>query len=114
MKKIFLIPFLWSLSLYAHGIGSKIIENSETVSLYFYYSDGAALSYGAVKIFGPSDTDIEFQNGRTDRMGGFSFRPNETGLWLAQVSDSKDHVGTVQIMVTKEGDQLSHKLFRHR
>ncbi len=112
MKKTVLLLLISLISLWAHGVGSKVVDNSETVSLYFYYSDGSALSYGAVKVFGPSDGDIEFQNGRSDRTGGFSFRPNEIGLWLVEVKDSKDHVGTIKIMVQKEKEKFTHTVFK--
>ncbi len=81
----------------AHGIESMIENSAEkTITVNFHYSDGSPASYTKVKVYAPIDDTVEFQNGRTDKNGRFSFVPDATGLWRISQSDGLGHATTLE------------------
>jgi nickel transport protein len=76
---------------HGHGAGYQVVTDGTAVSLVFHYAGGQPMAYAAVRVFGPGDAEVEFQNGRTDRQGGFSFRPDRAGDWRIEVQDGRGH-----------------------
>lgn len=112
MKKL-LILLCFTASLFAHGVGFDLKKSDEVPLLYFHYADGKAMSYSEVLIYGPTDGDVEYQNGRTDRNGYFAFYPNAAGVWLVTVADEKDHTASARILMEKKGDKLVGKILTY-
>jgi nickel transport protein len=86
-----LLAFLAPAVGHGHGAGYQIVTDGTAVSLVFHYAGGQPMAYAAVRVFGPGDAEVEFQNGRTDRQGGFSFRPDRAGDWRIEVQDGRGH-----------------------
>ncbi len=80
----------------AHNVLSSITtENSLPVGT-FHYADGNALSYAEVKVWAPDDDQVEFQNGRTDKNGRFSFAPDQEGIWRIEIDDGLGHAAKAE------------------
>jgi nickel transport protein len=77
--------------LHAHGMAWEIAPR-ETLAILATYDDGEAMAYAAVKIFGPGESQIEHQNGRTDKNGCFAFVPDTPGPWRIIVDGGMGHV----------------------
>lgn len=105
MKKL-LLMFCITAQLFAHGVGFDLKKSDDVQLIYFYYSDGKVMSYSEIQIYGPTDSDVEYQNGRTDRNGYFAFYPNAPGVWLVTATDEKGHSASAQILMKKIGDGL--------
>ncbi|MEQ9344808.1 MAG: carboxypeptidase-like regulatory domain-containing protein [Thalassospira sp.] len=81
----------------AHGAGWQIMENDDTVSYRFGYTDGSPMAFAEVVVTGP-DGKI-WQKARTDRTGHFAFAAaptilgdNPTNTWRIKVADGMGHV----------------------
>ena len=103
--------FLWALMLLgsayapqalAHGVGYSQLNNEKTVVLEFQYATGDPAAYAQVKVYAPKAepenepdiepmSKIEFQNGRSDALGRFSFVPNVAGQWSVVLTDGQGH-----------------------
>lgn len=105
-KVIFIIVFSLILfafitnTVYAHGVVYEVKED-KTVIIKVEYDDGEPMSYADVKIFSPTEKEIEHQNGRTDRNGCFAFLPDVAGEWKITVNDGMGH-GVVEKIEVKE------------
>ncbi len=57
------------------------------------------MSYAEVFLFGPHDLKVEYQNGRTDQKGRFSFYPSVPGAWRIEAGDGMGHkeVGIIEV-----------------
>ncbi len=102
MKKqifVIIIFILWfSLLSYSHGLTLKVEKQSPFVMVTSMYHGGSALTDAEVKVFF-NDTQIEFQKGRVDKNGKFSFVPDRKGDWFFRVDDGMGHRKTVKIAV---------------
>lgn len=87
---ILVVIFIYPGSLYAHGVVYEI-KNDKAVIIKVGYDDGEPMIYAKVKIFPPADRKTEYQNGRTDKNGCFSFLPDQSGEWKITVSDGMGH-----------------------
>lgn len=76
---------------FAHGLGYRQLASADAVVLEFHYSDGQELSYAEVEVWGPEDTDVEYQNCRTDKHGRFAFLPENDGIWKVRAADGIGH-----------------------
>ena len=83
----------------AHGTGHRVIRDSRAIAVESFYSDREPMSYAEVKLYGPSDDSIEYQNGRTDRNGRFAFLPDREGTWRVEVGDGMGHLMKAEIDV---------------
>jgi nickel transport protein len=90
---IFLFPAILALPglLQAHGMVWEIGPR-QTVAILAAYDDGEPMAYAAVKIFAPGESQIEHQNGRTDKNGTFAFMPDTPGQWRIIVDGGMGHV----------------------
>ncbi len=88
-------------NVFAHSVLSSVkIENSLPVAT-FHYADGNALSYAEVKVWAPDDDQVEFQNGRTDKNGRFSFAPDQEGIWRIEINDGLGHAARTEYEAKK-------------
>jgi len=76
----------------------------------FEYSDGSPVSFAKVKIWSPDNDSIEFQNGRTDTNGRFSFFPDVDGVWRITVNDGMGHVATLEHVLSSNADTTTVKV----
>ncbi len=90
---VFLLSLLMLLpvSVSAHGTGYRQLSNAKAISVEFYYSTGEPMLFAEVFVFSPQDKQMEFQNGRTDKKGRFSFYPDCSGNWQIIVKDGMGH-----------------------
>ena len=105
MKRISVMLFFLSLfflsgirdnQVAAHGV-NYTLDKTECMIISVKYDDGEPMRYGEVKIFAPDDQKIEYQNGRTDKLGQFAFLPSQGGEWKVTVSDGMGHAITAKI-----------------
>jgi nickel transport protein len=89
----------------AHSLGYRIVENKTVPVVTFYYSGGKAVSYAEVTVWSPANNSIEFQNGRTDKNGVFSFNPDTEGVWHIKVDDGLGHRVTAEYQVCSPSNQ---------
>lgn len=86
-------------SAFAHALKGVRIEGVAPVALEFSYSTGEAPAYAAIEVYGPDNDKVEFQNGRTDRLGRFSFVPDMPGLWRVVLADNMGHKTEIPVNV---------------
>ena len=105
MSKKWLWIFFWMsvvchpLQAGAHGTEYRILDNAHTVTVACSFVGGDPMQYAKILIFGPDDQKLEFQNGRTDREGRFSFLPHMAGTWHVKVTDGMGHAINADIGV---------------
>ncbi len=100
----FFLIFPCAHNVRAHGVEYDIIE-SKAISIRAGYDDGEPMNYAEVKIFSPFDATIEYQNGRTDKNGCFSFLPDKSGVWKIVIDDGMGH-GVVTEIPVKDGIKI--------
>ena len=83
----------------AHGIGYTLLENRNVQYVQFYYTTGHEVAYASVQVFDPFDGELEFQNGRSDRHGGFAFLPDTSGGWYVRIADAQGHETTAELLI---------------
>ncbi len=86
-----------STFLLAHDLNVTWQKDGQAVILRSAYAGTEECSYASVEIFDPSGSATEFQNGRTDARGYFSFVPDRAGNWRAVVDDEMGHRVEVDI-----------------
>lgn len=95
--RIALIILAASASLRAHELDIAATLSAPAVCLRATYAGAGPVPFAAVQVFAPGAA--EFQNGRTDRRGGFSFLPDASGSWRIVIDDEEGHrrEATVQV-----------------
>ncbi|MBN2417886.1 MAG: hypothetical protein JXL81_00740 [Deltaproteobacteria bacterium] len=88
----------------AHGTDCRIIERAGTVTFEFFYDDMEPMQYSEVLVFSPHDDKVEYQNGRTDSKGRFSFFPEDSGTWRIEASDGMGHLAKGAVDVAPDTD----------
>lgn len=86
----------------AHGTGYRLLDDSPSVALEFYYSTGGAMSYLEAKVYSPGDEKFAHQTGRTDALGRFAFVPDAAGVWRVVVRDDEGHLAEAVAEVPAE------------
>lgn len=76
--------------IFAHGI-TRAVEEGRGIVVTALYDDGEPISYALIKVYGPEDRKVEYQNGRTDAQGRFVFVPSAPGDWLVRLDDGTGH-----------------------
>ena len=71
-------------------------------SVQFGYSTGEPMMYAQVRLYAPSQPDMEVMQGTSDRNGLFCFIPDEAGEWRIEAEDGMGHKGTVAINVAND------------
>ena len=98
---VFLLLFL-PVCVPAHGTGYRLLSTGGARAVGCYYSSGAPMAYAKVLVYAPDETEIEHQNGRTDRLGSFAFLPDRPGTWRMIVSDGQGHRMAAEVNVDPE------------
>ncbi len=75
----------------AHGVSYELLESPKTITFKTVFSSGEPISYGEVLIYSPENSEVEYQNGRTDKLGQFSFLPDKNGKWKIEVNGGMGH-----------------------
>ncbi len=87
----------------AHGVGSRWRDDGRNVrAVTFAYVSGEPMAYVKIKVFGPGDEKMEFQNGRADRQGVFAFVPDKPGPWRVEAQDEEGHKAVAETVVASE------------
>ena len=75
----------------AHALEGELLEADGAAAVRFVYAGGEAARYIKAEVYSPADRKIEFQTGRSDRLGRVVFLPDAPGQWLVVVSDNQGH-----------------------
>ena len=96
---------------WAHGVAYEMVETSPTVTFKSGFSSGEPISYGQVLVYAPDNTEVEFQNGRTDKNGVFSFLPDQPGVWKVEVDGGLGHklIFDVEVAGSDKNELAAHK-----
>ena len=109
-----LIPSCLGLSLFAfsvpwapinagaHGTAYRLLKETNSEAVLFHYSDGGPIAYAEVLIFSPNDSQVEHQNGRTDKNGKFAFCPDTPGTWRITANDGMGHLCEATVAVSSD------------
>ena len=112
MKRVYVILFFLSVlfffgarnnNVYAHG-AHYIIAQAKATVIRVEYDGGEPMSYAEVKIFSPDDQKVEYQKGRTDKKGQFSFLPEKGGEWKIVVHDGMGHGVVAKVSADDKAD----------
>ena len=90
----------WTGPAFAHGVGWQT-DAFPGIAVRFMYDDGEPVMYGEVKIYSPAVADYEYQGGRSDENGYFTFRPNVAGVWRFVADDGQGHMTRGEIEVSE-------------
>lgn len=95
---------------WAHGVSYEMVETSPAVTFKSTFSNGNPIAYGEVLIYAPGNADVEYQNGRTDQNGVFSFLPDRSGTWKVEVDGGLGHKLIFNVDVAEsDGNTLAGK-----
>jgi nickel transport protein len=104
------MKWLWLLlpaAAVAHDLQVTWQRSGPVVVVENRYAGTEAAAYAAVEVFSPADAKQEFQNGRTDALGRFSFVPDRQGEWRYVVDDEIGHRVEMKIPVEDASFQSS-------
>ncbi len=82
---------LFSAAQYAHDLQVTWQTVGPAVIVDCRYAGTEPAAYASVLVYSPADAESEFQNGRTDTQGRFSFVPDRDGHWKFIVDDEIGH-----------------------
>ena len=96
---------------WAHGVAYEMVETSPAVTFKSGFSSGDPIAYGQVLIYAPDNAEVEFQNGRTDRNGVFSFLPDRPGIWKVEVDGGLGHklIFDVEVAGSEKNELSAHE-----
>lgn len=101
MRSLSLLIFsLFLTPLIAHDLEVVTEFASPAVIMRATYGGTEPAAYAEVLIYSPVDRKTEYQNGRTDAKGGFSFLPDRNGDWLFVIDDELGHRQEVKVPVS--------------
>ncbi|WP_320169517.1 hypothetical protein [Maridesulfovibrio sp.] len=95
---------------HAHGVSYEIIDTTPAISFKSGFSSGEPIAYGEVTIYSPDDREVEFQNGRTDKNGVFSFMPDRPGVWKIEVLGGMGHKLMFDVDVLPQNEKAERKI----
>ncbi|MFC2156165.1 hypothetical protein ACFLRB_06735 [Acidobacteriota bacterium] len=102
MKKqiiVIIVFVLWfSPWIYSHGLTIKVEKIPPFVMITSTYHGGSVITDAEVTVF-LTDPQKEFQKGRVDKKGKFSFIPDREGTWFFRADDGMGHRKTVKIAI---------------
>jgi nickel transport protein len=93
---------LFAGRLLAHDIETQIEMSRPAVVVRATYAGKDPVAYARVLIYAESERKTEFQNGRTDARGVFSFVPDRAGEWLFVLDDELGHRREVKIPIDEK------------
>lgn len=106
MKRALLsLLFLISLAVpvVGHGIGCTSEQSGPAIIVTCSYDGDVPAANANVEVGAPSDIEVVWQAGQTDRNGRFAFIPSESGSWRVVVDDNTGHRAVVRVAVNESG-----------
>lgn len=100
---LFLALAVFPASASAHALEGRVLQNEKAIVVGFDYASESVPRFAKASVFSPSNSEVEFQVGRTDMLGRVSFVPDEPGLWKVEVSDGQGHRAEVLVAVEQAG-----------
>jgi nickel transport protein len=91
MRRLLFSATLAAAVLSAHDIEITVEHAPPAVVVRTTYAGTEPAPYASVLVYAPGKTETEYQNGRTDENGVFSFVPDENGEWRFVVDDEMGH-----------------------
>ncbi|MDR1050102.1 MAG: hypothetical protein LBP95_03295 [Deltaproteobacteria bacterium] len=88
--------------LAAHGVAWRQAPSDRTYTIGFMYSDQTPMAYSEVKVYSPDNSELEYQNSRTDANGWFAFVPDVPGEWSFASNDGMGHLSSGKLEVVFE------------
>ncbi len=88
----------------AHDLEVTVTMAAPAVVLRATYGGAEAVSFAQVQVFAPAASAGEYQTGRTDRRGCFSFVPETGGAWRVVIDDEEGHRREVDVTVPEPFD----------
>ncbi len=110
--KFYILILAVTSTIFAHGVGFKLETSNSAQIVSFHYSGGEPMAYVDVLVYDPHNSDVEFQNGRTDRNGNFAFVPDSEGVWIVKAEDAKGHMGDANVIISKKKGDMVGKLLQ--
>jgi nickel transport protein len=99
MKQLLIFVF-FSISLFAHDLHHKVL-NQEAVVVAFSFGGDSDFSYQAYEVYAPK-SDLPFCVGRTDKLSRVLFIPNCKGEWTVKVLSEDGHGAEVKVTIDKD------------
>jgi nickel transport protein len=96
-----ILTTLFPSVVFGHGVEVYEISNeisNKVKTVYFKYSTGEPMMYAKIRVYPPSQPDMENLQSITDPNGYFSFVPDETGEWRITAEDGMGHKGTITVL----------------
>ena len=101
MRPIAALALLAGVS-FAHDLELTVRPARPAVIVHATYAGTDPAAYCQVWVHSPADPKREFQNGRTDAKGVFSFVPDRAGTWRFILDDETGHRKEIEIPVAAE------------
>jgi nickel transport protein len=101
-KKIIFCALFSTASLWAHDLQVRVQQAPPAVVAHTTYAGSEPVAYAAVLVYSPLQQETEYQNGRTDANGVFSFVPDREGEWRFVVDDGMGHHAETPITVSAD------------
>ncbi len=110
MKKFFIVLILTLFVggkgyLWGHSVAYRVEKGGVTITVWYEGIKPVPMKGAFVRVFAPGE-GTEFQKGRTDRNGRFSFYPDRPGRWQVVINDGSGHGVVVDVRV-KENLKIS-------
>lgn len=99
IRHIALLLTLLPARVLAHELETSVKLAAPAVILRVTYAGTDPVPFAKVQVFAPGTDSVEFQAGRTDRRGHFSFVPEPPGAWRVVVDDEEGHRREVAVTV---------------
>lgn len=87
----FLLGPFFASQARAHAVHAQSPAGVHPQVVAFEYATGDIPAYVQVEVYAPGETEVEFQNGRTDALGRFTFTPDKPGVWTVVMGDGMGH-----------------------
>jgi hypothetical protein len=102
MRKLFFCALVWTASLWAHDLQVRVQQAGPAVLAHTTYAGSEPAAGAAVLVYAPGKQETEYQSGRTDANGVFSFVPDREGEWRFVVDDGMGHRAETPIAVSAD------------
>lgn len=100
-KVIIILAILSTASaLYSHGLYIQFGNDAPYLWVKTVYEGDIPLLFGLITIYSPDGR--EYQNGRSDRNGCFTFIPDRAGKWKVTVDDEMGHLQSIEIELNRD------------